>query len=159
MQEQVNAHTINDADFQLLQLTKGQILDDPFFYVFPLFTNIAAAGSQQQVIQFQADSYFRIEQIALHFNLANATFQWATRNIPNASLVLTDSGSGRQLMNGAIPLTALSGYDGSPFILPIPKIMNPSATMVGVVSNFDAAVATGQYIITLIGRKLYNVIR
>lgn len=155
MQEDI--HQISDADWQLLQMTKGEILDDPFWYIFPLFTNIASLGSQTQIIQFQVDSFFRIERISCHFTLADAAFLYNTRPMPNASLTLTDSGSGRQLMNAPIPITSLSGYEGEEYDLVIPKIIVPGATLTGTVLNFDAAVNTGQYRIALGGRKLYNV--
>lgn len=163
MNENVNTHVIDDADYQLLQMTKSQILDDDFWYVFPDFFNIATLGGQQtQAIQFQADSFFRIERISCFFanaTTANAATQFTsgTRPIPNARIVFTDSGSGRQLMNSSIPIASLCGYEGLPYLLPVPKIMNPSATLTATITNFDGTVAASLYVISLGGRKLYNV--
>lgn len=165
MIEQVNTHIIDDADYQLLQMAKNQIVDDDFWYVFPDFIGPATGGGQQtQQLQFQADSYFRIERISYYYaqvstTAANAAtlFNSGNRPIPNWRVVLTDSGSGRQIMNAAVPLQILCGVEGLPYLLPVPKIMNPSATLTATITNNDASISSAVMVLALGGRKLYNV--
>jgi len=129
---------------------------DFFCVVFPTFSAIALNASQQQSALMPADSEFEMMQIAFHMTIANAAFVYNTRPIPNMTALITDTGSGRQLMNSPVPLSALAGYGSSPFLLPVTRIFAPNSQIQMTLTNFDAAVATANIIITLLGRKIFQ---
>ncbi len=130
---------------------------DYFIYTFPQF-NIAAAANQTQQVNIQSDSDFEIQQIAYHATIAAAAFTFTTRPIPNVSGILTDTGSGRQLMNGAVPLPSFaSGLNGeNPGFAPTFKTFQKNSTIALQLFNFDAAI-TYLINVSLIGRKIYAV--
>lgn len=134
---------------------KPEFVSDVFSYVFPTFT-IAPAANQTQQVVIQADSAFECFSIAFHADIAVAAFVWNTRPIPNVTLILQDTGSGRNLMNGAVPLSAIAGIAEQPAYLPQPKTFNPLAAIQATLTNFDAAV-TYNIRLTLNGRKIYNL--
>lgn len=131
---------------------------DLFFYQFPRITNVAAGGTSAPVtIQIQDDSHFEWQASAFQFNVAQAAITVATQNIPNMSVNIVDTGSGKQLMNSNVPVTSIFGRPGQPIKLIEPKILSRNSVLAITAQNYDAAVATGDLWLTLIGRKLYNV--
>lgn len=137
-------------------MEKPNLVSDVFFYVLPTFAALAPAGNATQSVNIQADSAFECVAIAFHADIAAAAFLYNTRPIPNVTLILQDTGSGRNLMNGAVPLSALVGVAEHPGYLPQPKTFNPNATIQATLTNFDAAV-TYNIRLTLIGRKIFNL--
>lgn len=133
------------------------VIVDYFVYKFAQF-NIAPAANQTQQVNIQSDSDFEIQQIAYHATIAAAAFTYTTRPIPNVSGILTDTGSGRQLMNAAVPLPSFaSGLCGeNPAFLPTFKTFQRNSTIALQLFNFDAAV-TYLIDVSLIGRKLFQV--
>lgn len=131
---------------------------DFFIYQIPVFSNLAAAGGQlQQQVVIQNDAAFEMRAIAYYFNLANAAFTQSTRPIPNCTLQITETGSGRQLFNNPVPIVTVAwNGEGAMRHLPWPRIFDRNAAVQATVVNFDAAVATGQLFISLIGRKLFR---
>jgi hypothetical protein len=133
-----------------------QIVEDFYVYVVPAFAALAAGASATNNVQIQADSDFVLEQITYTATIANAAFTYSTRPIPNVNMLITDTGSGRQLMSAAVPLWTMGGSGEEPFELPRPKAFVARSTIAVQLSNFDAAQAYSVYI-SLIGRKLYRV--
>ena len=133
------------------------ITPDFFAYQFPVVSNLAAAGNTTVSVQIQNDADFEMRSLAYFFNLANATFLSSTRNIPNCTLMLTESGSGRNLFSAAVPVVSVAwNGEGAMRELPWPKIFGKNSVITATVVNFDAAVNTGQLYLTLLGRKLFS---
>lgn len=131
---------------------------DLFWYQFPVISNVAAGATAAPVqVIIQDDSDFEWIASSYHFNLANAAFLYNTQPIPNMSVVIIDSGSGKQLMNAPVPVDCIFGSPGKPYMLAQPRVLTRNSTYTATATNFDAAVATGQLYLTMIGRKLYNV--
>lgn len=133
-------------------------MPDFFAYQSAVFSNLAAAtGTSSQQIQIQNDADFELRCIAYYFNLANAAFMQSTRPIPNCTLMITDTGAGRNLFSNPVPIASIAwNGEGDRRDLPWPKIFGRNASVQLTVANFDAAVATGQLYITLLGRKLFQ---
>jgi len=126
-------------------------------YPFPVFANIAVAGNQQQTLQIASDADFEIMQIAQHTMIAYAAYTQNTRPVPNYLIQLADS-TNKYIFgnNQPIPLTAVCGQaDQMPYFLPQSYILKASATLNCTLYNIDAAVATYDVYITLVGRKCY----
>lgn len=132
-------------------------ISDMFSYVFPVFSGIAVAASQTQSLQISADSDFEVLQMAYHMTVAQAAFTDSTRPVPNMSIMLLDTGSGRNLMNNPVPLASIAGTGVNPYFLPVTKTFARNAQIQATLTNFDAAVATAYVYITLVGRKIYQL--
>lgn len=139
-----------------MQAQNPNVIADYFIYVFPTFAALAPAGAQTQQVQIQADSDFEVQQIAVHPDIAAAAYLWNTRPLPNVTAILTDTGSGRQLMNGGVPLSAFMGIGEQPAWLPQFKTFQRNATIALQLTNFDAAV-TYNLRVSLIGRKIFQL--
>lgn len=131
------------------------ILRDPFIYT-ALFTGLAAGANQTFNVNIAADADFQIQALTYHANIANAAQTDSTFTYPLVTLLLTDSGSGRQLMDSDVSLPAMGGNGQFPFILPTPKIMAARSTLVVKATNYDAA-ATYNLRVYFIGSKLFRM--
>jgi hypothetical protein len=139
-----------------MEQNQPNIVVDYFVYVFPTFTIAPAGVSVTQQVQIQADSDFELLQLMYAADIALAAYVWNTRPIPNISAVITDTGSGRQLMNGAVPLTAIAGIAEQPAWLPQTKVFQRNATVALQLTNFDAAV-TYNVRVSMVGRKIFQL--
>lgn len=134
------------------------VVKDFFVYAPPLpFSNIAVGGNSTQQISIQADSDFLLEKMSFLTNQANAVQTYNTQTWPNLSVLITDTGSGRQLMNVAIPIVNLFGSGEKPFKLEEPKLFKANSIIQVQVFNFDAAVANYNTYLSFIGRKVFTL--
>ena len=132
-----------------------RVVFDWFTYEFPLWAAIAVGATVQQQILIQADSDFELRRIAVHFTLAEAAFVSAAVPYSNISALITDSGSGRNLMNNPVPLDMIASLPGqSPRDLTWPKIFIRNSTITVALTNFDAA-ATPLVRLSFQGRKIF----
>lgn len=123
---------------------------------------LAASASVTDTIQIEADSSFILQKLAFH-NLAPAGTVLAAsalglvdgqRIITPVTVIITDTGSGRQLMPTGIPIPSLFGTGQLPFILPNPRLFMRNSTISVQFTNLDA---TNAYTVRLafIGYKVY----
>lgn len=123
------------------------------FFVYEIdFSSIAAGASQTASFIVQADSDFLWYAGAVHADLAAAAQTSSTIVIPLASVLITDTGSGRQLMNQAVPLVNIFGNGQLPFVLPRERIFVANSTVTVQVNNFSAASTYGLRL-SFIGEK------
>jgi hypothetical protein len=127
-----------------------------FFTYQEDFAAIVSGASATGNINIQADSSFVLQKLTFKADIAAATQTANTRVLPNATVVITDTGSGRQLMESAVPITSLFGDGQLPFILPTPRLFAPRSTITVVVANYDAA-ATYNIQLSFNGYKLYEM--
>lgn len=134
-----------------------RILKDPYMYTSD-FASIAAGASATNTINIEADANFRWEKstymAANAAALTNLTVN--TRIWPLVTILITDTGSGRQLMDSAIPIPSMFGSGEIPFILQQPKIFSARSTITLTLTNFDTALAM-QIRLAFIGTKLFVV--
>ena len=139
---------------------KGSSLEwsDVFWYTFGRVQNVTHGQTASPVqIQIQNDSDFEWQASIMWFDLAQAAFTYSTQPMPNASVTIVETGSGKQLMNTTTPLGSLFGIpETGPMYLCQPKVLKRNSVVQATVTNFDAAVDTGDIWMTFIGRKLYN---
>lgn len=131
--------------------------EDLFAYVFPTLAIVAVGGNAQSQVVIQDDSDFEMLGLMYHYSLSAAAFTASTRPIPNWTVQLTDSGAGAGLFSAAVPLDsiAVNGESGSPRPLPASRFFRRNSTVICQVFNFDAAVVTGQAVISMVGIKHY----
>lgn len=132
----------------------GEIARD-FFVYGTNFLAIAAAASQTNSLSIQADSDFVVQKLAFTADIAAAAVTDSTRITPLCTLLITDTGSGRQMMNQAISILDLFGFGGSPFILPQPKVFRANTLISITMVNFSAA-TTYNVRLSFIGVKSFQ---
>jgi hypothetical protein len=121
-----------------------QVVEEFFSYTV-LFENVGGNTSAQNNILIEADSAFRVNKLsAQSVNGGNIL----------ASVLIRDSGSGRQLSNQPVYVRALFGTAENPFILPVPRVFAPRSTIQFVLTNLDGTPLTVQ--LALHGAKVYR---
>jgi hypothetical protein len=152
------------ADPLLEEVERNQYLQrrrDIYIYEAQALT-LAASGTTTDTIQIEADSSFILQKLTHHTQAPAATALAASALglvasqviVPPVAIVITDTGSGRQLMPGPIPIPSLFGVGGLPFILPNPRLFMRNSTIQIAFTNLDA---TNAYSVRLafIGYKVY----
>jgi hypothetical protein len=105
------------------------------------------------VYQIEADSYFYMNALSFQADSALASLTDGTNIVPLATIVIFDSGSGRQLMANPTPLNCIAGYNGNPFRLPKPRRFAPTSQITITLVNYSANAYNIS--ITLSGFKVY----
>jgi hypothetical protein len=95
-------------------------------------------NTQAMVFQIEADSYFYLNAISYQADTALAAVTDSTNVVPLVTIVIFDSGSGRQLMANPVPLNCVAGYNGSPFRLPKPRRFASTAQITVTLVNYSA---------------------
>lgn len=98
----------------------------------------AAAQTLSMVFQIEADSYFYMNALSYQADVALAALTDSTNVVPLITIVMFDSGSGRQLMANPVPLNCVAGYNGSPFRLPKPRRFASTAQITATLVNYSA---------------------
>ena len=125
------------------------------FYTYQVsFASLANGTDATGVINIEADSWFKAQKITYFADLALAAQTESSRVIPLVSVIITDTGSGRQIMNESVPIPALFGNGQLPFILPTPKIFKPRSAISVKVSNYSTATTYNLYL-AISGAKLW----
>lgn len=110
------------------------------FYVYELdYTQILAETSATQSFTVQADSDFLWTSGAFFADIAANAQTDDSRVLPLISCLILDTGSGRQLMNTAVPITSLFGTGQLPFVLPRQRPFRANATVSITLNNYSAA--------------------
>lgn len=125
------------------------------FYIYEATAlALVAGGNANVIINIEADSDFLLQKFAYQADIAAAAFTFNTKPLPNVTIQLIDSGSGRQLMQNPTPVTSFMGDGQLPFILPNPRKFLANSTIQVAFANFDAAV-TYNIRLAFIGYKIY----
>lgn len=126
------------------------------FYIYGLnFLAIAAGATVTSQLAIQADSDFEVLKMNFASNLNAAVQTAATRTIPQCSMTILDTGSGRQLMNQSIDLTAMFGTGSDPFILSTPRVFKANSTIQVAMTNYSTAEVYNLRL-AFIGNKQYS---
>ena len=126
------------------------------FYIYGVnFLSVAPGASPTVPLAIQADSDFEVHKLTFASDVNGAVQTDATRTIPQCTLIITDTGSGRQLMNQAIDLSTILGDGENPFILSVPRLFRANTSISFVLTNYSAA-ETYNVRLSLIGAKIYR---
>lgn len=130
---------------------------DVFWLVFPTFGPMTAGLAQQQAVNVPNDADFECREIRYHVDNAAAQQTFATAIIPNVTMQIQDSGSGRNLLNTPAPIGNVAFPENFPRVpLLWPKIFTRNSTITMTLTNFDAAAVTNNLRVTLAGRKIFS---
>lgn len=137
------------------QMPAVQSVQDYFSYQLN-FAALAAGGSSNGSFQVQADSDFKWLKATCMADIALAVQTVSAQVIPLCTIQITDTGSGRQLMNAPVPIWNLFGSGQIPFILPVPRIFRANSNITVAVANYSAA-TTYNLRLTFIGTKIFKL--
>lgn len=130
--------------------------NDSFIYTTPVIASLAPAAQAQVSINFEADTQFVCVKTAYFVDIAGGAQTDSSRVIPLITAALTDSGSGRNLQNSAIPLIAYAGTGELPMIWPNPRPFAPNSTLSFTFTNYSAATTYTNLFFCLIGFKRFQ---
>lgn len=130
------------------------------FYVYTeTFTGLTSGTSQSGNIDIQADSDFQLQKLTVSaFGELETQYTVSDEILPSVTIQITDSGSGRNLFENAIPVPNVFGNGRLPFILPTPKIFPARSTITLNVSNFatDSGADVDRIDFSFIGYKIFR---
>lgn len=118
-------------------------------------TGLAAAATTSLTFQIEADSYFYLNALMYQVDEAGADITYSTQPIGLITVVLFDSGSGRQLMANPTPIGTIAGDGRHPFRLPKPRRIAPTSQITATLVNYSAA-TTYNVTLVLSGFKVYS---
>lgn len=99
---------------------------------------VAAAASVSFQLNVPAEADFEAIKLTGFSDVAGAAVTYSTRPVPNVNILITNTGSGRQLMNVAVPFFALFGSGEKPFILPQPMVFSARSVIQIQFTSFEA---------------------
>ncbi len=135
-----------------------QVEFDAFWLVFPTFGPFTAGAQLSASVNVPNDADFECRRITYHIDDDTDEFLTATLPLPNITLLITDSGSGRNLMNVAAPLASIADNEAaSPRDLAWPKIFTRNSTITAALTNYDGTQTTYNVRLTLAGRKIFSL--
>lgn len=115
----------------------GEVARDSFSYALE-FTNLVPNQSQTKAFNIQADSAFMVHNQTQVTTVASPAGQTqSSRVIPLVNIMIIDTGTGRQLFAGAVPVSSQFGTAELPYILPRPKFFMSRATISVEVTNIS----------------------
>ncbi len=126
------------------------------YYVYSAsYTDLAAAASQTGRINIEADADFVVEKMTFFAEIAGAVQTDASRVIPLATMLINDSGSGRNLQNEPVYIPSIFGDGRLPFVLPLPRTFRANSTISVTAANVSAATTYANLQISFIGYKKF----
>lgn len=117
---------------------------------------VAPAGTSTINIAIDAAAPFLIVNQTYAANNAAAAQTSGTFIYPNWTVLLTDTGSNRQLMDVDTPITNIFGNGQFPYVLPEPKLMQANSILQCKFTSFEAAVSLSVRL-TFSGYRLYSL--
>jgi hypothetical protein len=135
---------------------EGEDLYEDLFFYSATFGSLAPSQSLPKTILIQTDSKFEWMKTTYYAILHGETPPTQNTDQHNITFFLTDSGTGRQLMNEPIFIGAVVGDGKRPAILSVTRIFQPNATITITASNVDATATYDNVEIVLSGRKIFK---
>jgi len=115
-----------------------------------------AAQTRTGTIPIEADSNFYMNAISYQADVSAAALTEATNIIPLITILITDTGSSRQLMSAPVPLAAITGDGKRPYRLPKPRLFMRTSSIAYSLTSYGV---TDNVFVNVIfhGFKVYNL--
>lgn len=117
--------------------------------------SLAAAATTSLTYQIEADSYMYMNALTYQVDEAGGDITYSSNPLGLITVVLFDSGSGRQLMANPTPVSCIMGDGRHPFRLPKPRRIAPTSQITATLVNYSNA-TTYNISICLSGFKVYS---
>lgn len=115
------------------------LAEEYFIYSLP-FPGIGVSTLSRrriEFLQFEADADFLIQKFAYMIDVVPFGFETlGSQDVPLITVLITDTGSGRQLSNVPTPMTTFFGDGRLPYILPTPKLYTKATRLRVELFNF-----------------------
>lgn len=147
---------INQASVAPQPTAGPRVIAEDFYTYNIQFEDIDAGETQTGFIQIEADSDFLIQKLAYFSNIAGAAQTFNTIDIPLCTILIVDTGSGRQIMNNPVPVTSMFGDGRLPYILPTPKLFVKNSRINVTLFNFSASTEYDDVWINFEGKKIFT---
>ena len=102
---------------------------DFFTYVTGPAAALASSGSTSSTFNIDGDSDFFWTKFTVFALSTDFDGTYLTQTLPSVDITITDTTSGRQLMNSQVPVSSIAGTGQIPFILPIERYMESKSTI------------------------------
>jgi hypothetical protein len=132
-----------------------KVIAEDFFTYSINITSIAAGATSTGFIQIEAEADFLVQKLTYFADIAGAAQTLTGLVVPLVSVVILDTGSGRQLMNEAVPIPTLFGDGRLPYILPTPKLFSKNSRINTTFANFSAGTAYRLWL-NFEGKKIFT---
>ena len=140
---------------QKMRDARGEYLPDHFIYTVSV-SGLAAGASASKIIQIEANSDFVWLKSAYTADIAGNPQTDSGRIIPLVNVSMTDSGSGKQLQNAPVSISALAGHEGLPLNIAQPRVFSANSNISFNFTNTSAGTTYGTVQLCLMGyRKFY----
>ena len=150
-------HLGKNSNGQLIDVASGDLVARDFYIYTAVFGTLAASATQQNNIKIEADSAFVVQKLTYFVTDSSETQQtFNTRILPNVTMAITDTGSGRNLQNSAVPISSLCGTGELPHILAQPKTFKANSIIETTIANLTATVLENVFI-NYIGYKIFRI--
>ncbi|HJW55873.1 MAG TPA: hypothetical protein VJ577_11415 [Burkholderiaceae bacterium] len=155
-----NAVPQTQDNANLLQMIEGlmrskNVIKKPFTYSTNFAAaNLTAGATVTNQLAIQSDAPFLVQAQAYTADVAAAGQTASSSTYPLVNVLMTNTGSGMQLMNQAVPVTQIFGNGQFPFVLPEPLLLDARTNLQIAATNRDAAQAYNLFL-SFIGVKLF----
>lgn len=133
-----------------------RIIGEDFYTYAVQFEDLTANSAQTGFIQIEADSDFWIEKLTYFADQAGAAQEFQSYIIPLVTVVIIDTGSGRQIMNRPIAVPNIFGNGFLPFIVLTPKLFVKNSRINFEVFNFSGSQDYTNLWLNLTGKKVFT---
>jgi hypothetical protein len=137
------------------QPTGPEIIGEDFYSYAVRFEDLDTNDSATGFIQIEADADFQVQKMTYFTNIDATAVTLNDIDVPLVTVVIVDTGSGRQLMNQAIPVTDIFGDGRLPFIIPTPKLFVKNSRINFDVFNFGSQIYVNLWLV-LTGKKVFT---
>lgn len=129
---------------------------DLFFYGGRVTGLSSAAPNGSIIINLDADSNFLCVAMSYQADIAVAALTESTNLIPLVNVQITDTGSGRAMMNTPVPITTIMGDGKRPYRLPRPRLFFSNSTISFAFTAYVVAGTTYNISVAMHGFKQYK---
>lgn len=136
-------------------MSSNTYINYDFFTYEVDFFNLAAAQTQTNNFTVQAEADFLLSKVTLIADLDGAAVTDAARIVPLCTILINDTGSGRNLSNIAMPIANMFGSGGLPFILPRQRVFLARSVVNITLANYSDA-TTYNLRLSFIGEKAFR---
>lgn len=133
-----------------------EIIAEDFYTYTTRFQDLLQGATGNNFIQIEADSDFLIQKLAQTTFIDGDPITVDTQPVPLCTILIVDTGSGRQIMNEPVPLDALFGTGRLPYILPTPKLFVKNSRINVTLFNFSAGTNYDDIWISFEGKKIFT---
>lgn len=146
----------NPVANQQYQQNRNDMYQAYDFFVYSASAVALAAGASQTVnFTIQAEADFMLSKMTMFADVAAAAQTESTKIVPLVSILISDTGSGRNLMDTNVAIPNIFGYGDLPFILPRQRIFVANSVVNVTFTNFSAA-TTYNLKLSFIGEKAFK---